>query len=168
MKNVIRVGNAGQPIKNLDVKDHSLHESYALPKIPPEDFDATSYTFGSNPGLGTVEMFTIPFERGYTPMAQIMVNEDGTDTWTPLTEYFLYYCGSQEFVSPFRFGERRITVTAEIDDDRIRVYLTKSQSGGYYTGCSFPNISGDKLNFKYYVFLEGLTDDDLITVDKTV
>lgn len=168
MSNIIRVSNAGQPIKNLPIKDHSLHEKYALPKIPPEDFGTEIHTFLSNPGTGTIELFTIPFDRDYTPMAQIMINEDGGDSWTPLTEYYLYYCGSQEFVPPFRFGERKIIVKAEVDDDRIRVTLEKSESGGYYTGCTFPNINGDILNFKYYVFLEGLTDDDLVEIDKTV
>lgn len=169
MKNIIRVSSNGQPINNLRPKDHALHEEYAIPKIPPEDFDLYEYIFQSNPGTGTTEMFTIPFDRGYIPMAQIMINQDGQDTWTPLTRFYRYLCQDQQFVPPFDFKLMEMYITAEIDDDRIRVFLTKQESGAYSgSSCAFPNINGEKFNFKYYIFREGLTDDDIQEISATV
>lgn len=163
MSNILRVAYANADIGTLRPKDFSLHEQYPLPKVHPDLFGPYEYTFSSDPGLGTTEMFEIPFDLGYVPMAQIMINQASDEYYTPLTEFYLYTCSDLQLFPPFDSVAYTMYVKAEIDDERIRVFLYKEKVGTYSSPvCTgFPNLSGETINFKFYIFREGHADDDV-------
>jgi len=165
-------------VDEADPKDCSVNSDYVIPKILPQHFDKYVYTFGSNPGDGTTTMFSIGFDEfDYLPMGMVLMEEttDNAGSFTFLVVDTLIACTRLDFSGGVPPKESSTLQQIYLELDRsdkklyIKYYKNTTLDAGYAgTTCPTINVNGKTFTFRYYIFVEGDDDEDMIAVSKTI
>lgn len=138
----VKIALPGYDVNTATPEQCSLHSGFANTKIKtnasPAHFNLIDYTFGSNPGVGTLNIATIAHGYSYTPMALVYVQD---------VAGFLLTAG--------RYASLPVSA-GPLPDARFVYYTdgTNLKIDLVVNVVLAPSISGYRFKFKYYLFAE--------------
>lgn len=152
----IRVPLNDKSLEDAESKDMALDSRYVIPKILPNHYGSYTYTFTEEPlNVTAYLMFSIDFkEFNYVPMVHILMKGP----------YSLFFDTDFRFlVDQTIFPTQRVYMAIERDKQRVAVYYA------WPSGTPPPpTVNGTTWEFRYYIFVEGDDDSEIINVSKTI
>ncbi len=123
----------GYDITDTDPRNFSIHSDYPSPKIEEKNCDISTYTFVSNPAIGsTTNLLTINHGYSYVPAAIVYVKDVTAGRFSilpynvvPFTQYIITYTTSTQLIVDYK---------CPIDNST--------------------DLTGRVFNLKYYIFVE--------------
>lgn len=147
VKGGIRIAPKDSNLDNLNPKQDAFNSKFPLLKAYMTGEE--TYTFSSEPGTGTTDLFSITHNLGYKP-ASYVNHRDMSDVYRGLMPWLKLATGG----IPPADWQLEQEINYFVTDTILKVQYRRTNVAGSPPGGSGTTMNGKTFKFKYYIFAD--------------